>query len=365
MRRPVQILVAILFPLVLLAYPASILLPVEPAEIENVALERPEFSLTRLTSPSYVRELLSYTRSANPMRGALIQAAAGLDYRVFDDTPDPSRVLKGTDGWLYYRPTFETPCGRDIDATVENLVAFVHRISEDVPKVALTIAPSKLIIHPEHLTPEQLRLADCAHRAGLELRRLLNESPLSGYVDSWALFEELKASGTQPYFRTDTHFNFEGSIPWIASLVEELDGASTIWEPSDVRYLGRTKWLGNLMSFVGLNESEDVAHFVIDRELTRSNQELGRRIINYVHTGKVEMIGGTTLILGDSFLELPAPSLVQYFSDVTTMDWRDEEGVDYFLLNAREADVVIIEVSELDVWPRFETRDLLERYESK
>ena len=64
-------------------------------------------------------------------------------------------------------------------------------------------------------------------------------------------------------------------------------------------------------------------------------------------------------------MELPEPSLVQYFADVTTMYWRDEESIDYFLHHAAESQVIIIEVSELHVWERFADTRFLDAYDSQ
>lgn len=364
MKRSTKLLVSILFPLVLITPPASVLLPIEPVEIENRALQRPDITLRNLTNPSFIREVLSYARVANPMRTLLIRVGAGLDFWVFDDSPDPTRVLKGTDDWLYFRPTFEEPCTAPPVQVAANVAEFVRRLEQHVPTVVLTVAPSKFVIHPEHLTPEQLELAQCALIAGQEVRALLAASSINHYVDGWELFEQLKAEGTQPYFRTDTHFNFEGSIPWMRALVDEV---GDIWEPEAVQDLGQTMWLGNLMTFIGLDQAEEVRHVVVERNvtgITTEIEDIPRASHSRHSSDSVELVSGKTLILGDSFMQLPRASLIQYFADATVVDWRAEEGVDYFIRHAGSAGVIIIEISELDIWDRFGNRDLLESYES-
>lgn len=364
MKRTTKFLVTGLFFLVLVAPPASILLPIEPVEIENRPLERPDISLRNLTDPSFVREVLRYALDANPMRTLLIRVGAGLDFWVFDDTPDPRRVLRGTDDWLYFRPTLEDPCAAPPERVVANIVRFVNRLERDVPMVVLTVAPSKFTIHPEHLTLEQAELADCAATAVRELRAALAASPIDHYVDGWELFEQLKSEGTQPYFRTDTHFNFEGSIPWMRAVVEEAGG---VWDPASVHDQGDTMFLGNLMRYVGLEQPEQVRRIVVERGLDQEVTEISPHIRRYRHSSKSDqqLIEEEALVLGDSFLELPESSLVQFFADVTTTYWRDDEAVNYFLHQAAESQVVIIEVSELHIWERFADTRFLDAYDSQ
>ena len=69
------------------------------------------------------------------------------------------------------------------------------------------------------------------------------------------------------------------------------------------------------------------------------------------------------MVIADSFMELPEESLVQYFADITMVDWRAEEGVDYFLRQVAGSSVIIIEISELDIWRLFGDRSILEAYE--
>lgn len=360
MKRTTALVVAVFFPLALLAYPLSIVLPVERVEIENRALEPPDLNPESLLAIDTYRDALSYVRSASPLRTLLIRGAAGLDFRVFGDSPDPRRVLKGNDGWLYFSPTMSNPCAHPPEIVAANLIDFVMRLSEDVPIVVLTIAPSKFIVYPEYLTSEQARFASCGLEASGQLRAILEDAPIQHYVDGWALFESLKASGQQTYFATDTHFNFEGSIPWMEALIDEI---APIWNPDDVVRPGPTFWLGNLTRFIGLEEPEEVAHAVVQRAVTARVTEDANGVVRYEHRGDVPLIAGKTVLLGDSFIDLPEPSLVQYFADVTLMDWRDD-SLDVFVFEAKRSDVVVIEVSELDVWWRFATSRLLERYES-
>ena len=355
--------ITVLFPLAMIAAPASMLLPVEPVEIENRRLSPPEISVDRLTELAFYLETMNYVSTANPLRTILIRVGAGLDYWVFDDSPDPTRVLKGTGAWLYYRPTIEEACLFPPGVVGRNVFDFVTLLEEDVPTVVFTVAPSKFVIHPEHLNADQTRFAECARASGKQLREVLATASIEHYVDGWEIFEAQKADGVQPYFLTDTHFNFEGSIPWMKALIDEI---APVWDPDDVRDLGQTNWLGNLMRFIGLEEPENVTHLVVDRALEDELVESTPDVRHYRHTSMVTpLVRGSALVIGDSFMELPEPSLVQYFEEVTVVDWRDHEGVEYFMSHAKSSDVVIIEISELDIWRLFADRKHVDDYQSR
>ena len=362
MRVFAKRLVAVLFPLVLFLPALSILLPVGVTEIENRRLEPPEFTVDRLLDPSLYPEVLRYVRDANPVRTRLITLGAGLDFWVFDDSPDPLRVFKGREDWLFFRRTIDEGCSTEPEVVVKNLEAFVMRLEEDIGTVVLTIAPSKYAIHPEGLTADQFSLIECARANSERLRQLLADATFEHYVDGWALFERVKNSGLEPYFRTDTHFNFEASIPWMKALIDEI---APIWDPSAVQTLGTVDFQGNLMSFFGLTLPERVQGVVVDRGITPEVVTILPR--DTASTYRVPedvdaaLIEGSAVIIGDSFMILPRPSLVQYFREVTVFDWQ-KGAVEASLDAAPLADIVIIEVSEMDVWPLFADDSLLRTY---
>ena len=340
----------------------SILLPVSATEIENRRLQSPEVTAAGLLDPAFYEEAMVYIRDANPVRAALIRLGASIDLNLFDDSPDPSRVFKGLDDWLYFRSTVTEGCTTPPQVVASNVGRFIRRLEREAGTVVFTIAPSKFEIHPEHLNPSQFLLTECARENSEELQALLDALPLEHYVDGWDLFEAMKDGGVQPYFRTDTHFNYEGAIPWIEALVNEI---APIWDASAVEAQGTTDFQGNLMSFLGLTEPERVRHIVVDRmsPVEPVDIRLNGNLREYEFSDhNLEMIQGEAIILGDSFIDLPETSLVQFFEHATVLDWRDPGAVDYFLTNSRHADVVIVEVSAMDIWRLFADQTLLMRY---
>lgn len=357
-------LVILFFSISLVLPAASIFLPVTLVEIENRRLDTPEVSMARLLEPGFYLEVFRYIRDANPMRVWLIRAGTAVDFHVFDDSPNPREVFKGTDDWLYLRSDVDEACSGTPEAVVENLDAFVARLEQDVSSVVLTVAPSKFIIHPEHLTDHQADLTECARVAGERLRELLEGAEIGTYLDSWELFEREKAAGMQPYFRTDSHFNFEASIPWIEGLVDLIE--ADIWDPSAVEDLGETNWQGNLMVFIALRQPERAREMVVDRGFAREPVE-GETELDVKgyrsESQSVPLIRGETVVVKDSFMNLPESSLAQYLSDVTMIDWRSPEIFAEIEEWVPNADTVILEISEMGIWGLFGDARFFEAYE--
>lgn len=361
--RPITTrIVSAAFLLMLILPPLSILLPASATEIENRPIEFPEVTGDRLFDLGFYRQAFAYVRDANPVRTALIRAATSLDFSVFDDSPNPTRVFKGSDDWLFFRETVDQGCSAPPDVVAKNLQSFVARLAQDVETVVVTVPPSKYTIHPEQMTPAQFRLTECARNASDRLRAHLADWSFEHYVDSWTLFTQAKADGMQPYFRTDTHFTFEASIGWMKALIDEI---GPFWDESATRNEGPMDFDGNLMTFLALTMPERVDHHVVRREVTMDvDTSLPGRATRYRLSGgdDVALVPGRTIVIGDSFMVIPEPSLVQYFEDATVLDWRQPDAVDYFFAQAPSADTVIVEVSELDIWQLFGNEDLLDRY---
>jgi len=361
MNKVTTVFVTIVFWVAVLIPSASALLPVDPAEIENRRLVLPEISIQNLMSPTFYRDALIYVRDANPVRSWLIKTGSSLDLSVFHDSPQPQRVLLGEEDWLYGRKPIEGLCQGSPETAASNLISLAEELALGGTTVVFTVAPAKFVVHPEHLTEQQARLANCGLETSSRLRNMLTANAPSGYVDSWILFESVKREGTVPYFQTDSHFNHQGAMPWIEMLVSEI--APHIWDSDAVVDVGITSWVGNLMGILGLAIPEETRELLVDRGLPRTPaiQEHDRFSRSQTATEQfiapsgtqAPLISGKAVMLKDSFMDLPAPSLSQYFADLTIMDWRDPASIQFFFEQAHEADVVLIEISEESILSRF------------
>ena len=352
-------LLIVLFPISLLIPSASLLLPVTPSEIDNRRLVAPEFSFEVLFDPLFYKEWLAYVRDANPVRELLIKVGVGLDYHLLNESPNPGEVLLGDEGWLYRRRTFDNLCDQSVVNVVSQLEALVTEIESHGGLVVYTVVPHKFAITPEFLKSDQLVLASCGMEGDKRLRAELAATAHPGYVDSWVLFESLKENGTEPFFRTDTHFNYRGSIPWMQALLTKIEPG--LWDPDAVIDQGSVDFEGNLAKIIVPGVTEKTSKSIIDRGLNREPAEQLHDRISLTETATesyradavgVPLIEGETVMLRDSFMNLPAPSFAQYFRDISFMDWRSDDSVSYFLQRARHAEVTLIEIAAEAIFPR-------------
>lgn len=370
MRRITKRLVTVLFPLALVMPAASILIPVEPVEIENRRLEAPAVSPDRLLDPRFYREIGAYIRDANPVRTLMIRAGTGIDYHLFGDSPNPLATLVSDDGWLFRREYMEELCEGSPVTAVANLRALIGEIESTGATVVYTVAPAKFTVVPEYLSDDQARLAACGLESAQLLRTTLASEAEGGYVDGWALFSSMRALGIEPYFKTDTHFNYVGSVPWMQALITAI--RPEIWDPDAVRSEGVVKRIGNIATQIGLDVPEEVRRVIIDRGVPRTPVEQLHDRFSATRTATqryqapidldVPLIEGRAIMLADSFIDIPAPSFVQYFEDITIMDWRSQASINYFLELAHTADIVLIETSDHGSLGRFQSSDLLDTF---
>lgn len=356
---------------VALALPSvSTYLPLEKVEIENQRLVPPDVTPQSLVDPSFYLEALAYTRDASPVRARLIQASSHLDFTLFGDSPVPNDVLVGNDGWLYGTEAIEEVCEgtAPVTAAAENLIDTAHYLRSLGATVVVTVSPAKFAVHPEALTTSQLQYARCAFDNHSSIRHYLSTNPTEGVVDGWALFESLKETGEGPYFKTDTHFTYEASIPWMRAIVDEID--ATVWDDSAIHNEGEVLFIGNLMTLIGLGRPEVIDKVTIDRGVdTAPDEQMHERFSEaqtateiYRNSGSV--IEGQSVMLKDSFMDIPDSSIAQFFGDLTMTDWRSGQSVDYFVERAIAADVVIIETSEEALASRFGDRGLLQQLQA-
>ena len=369
MRHLTAKLWIVLFSFSLILPSLSTFLPIERIEIDNRRLVPPDLEWENMSDPTTILALLAYIRDASPVRAGLIKAAALIDYELFGDSPAPNAVLVGEDGWLFERETIEGLCAPgSVSPAAKNLIDTVRYLRENGIKAMFTVAPAKFSIHRDHLDPIQAELAACAISNDRDLRDYLLGAGADGYFDSWVLFEAIKAEGLDPYFKTDTHFNYLGSTRWIEMLVSTLDPG--IWEQNAVVDRGQIEFIGNLMTLIGLGQRELVSHLVIDRGLPRvaseqlhdrfSDEQTATEHFRAPEEVTLPLIDGRTLMLKDSFMDIPMPSMAQYFRDLTVTDWRSSDSIDFFVQNALSVDLIVIETSEDALINRFRDRSLLE-----
>ena len=71
--------------------------------------DAPELSMSSLLDTQMYQEITAYFVDHVPLRQAGIEVDAWIDFHILGDTPEPSRVAIGSDGWLFNPNTFMCP----------------------------------------------------------------------------------------------------------------------------------------------------------------------------------------------------------------------------------------------------------------
>ena len=360
MKHSTSVLISTLF----LAF---LSLPVLSAFVvpSSQTLENRELSpLPEIGEPiTMLRQTKAYLADHMSARTLAIRAAASIDLRVLGQSPNPSQVLIGSDGWYYLRDTFNDACDAAVSPqTIAGNLALFHDalgISVGTP-VILSVAPDKLTVETDRLGPLE-PLALCTLDKSDQLTQEIDAINSGHVLNLWTTF---RTHGSAVYFQRDSHFDTSGARLWIDSLVGILSPDTVLpWTTPE-----EDSFHGNLTTLTGLPEPE----------LTQSNQlslpsptrvsvKDEQLAPNDWATEVYEMptdtapLSMTAVVLKDSFMDVQEELFTSVFDRTTLTDFRDSSSVATFLVEAKTADVVIVLTAEHNVWKRFDSLDWAEQ----
>ena len=342
----------------------------------------PDLAVSRLLDTEMYQEATAFFVDRVPLRDLGVRVDAWIDFHVLGDTPNPASVAIGKDGWLFNPETYTAICTDDLpdpELIVANADLLMTVLAESGRDVAFTISPQKRTIHPEYLGD----LADdaaCAEAHTTALREALLADPPTGYVDTWGILLEASAEGEMVYFRDDTHWNYVGAARSAAAIVEQLwPGA---WSEDDVVFGDTQERSGNLALQMSLSVKEAFVPVVVEREGVTVLSSLKRvasqtpkaRIFRLEFTDGATAPGGSTLVLGDSFMEFTSEEhLAPYTESLIGLNWRTigrsgslknpggrpvPQAEEYLLAQLADAEAVIVQTVEWEVWQRLSSMRL-------
>lgn len=287
-------------------------------DVENRArAQLPELSASRLFDTEVMEDVDTFLAESLPFRERLLEFDARVDLAL-GDSPN-SRVVLGYDGWLFYRPALEQIC---IEGDMALLLADVFERSQRVfdavdRRLVVVAAPDKASIYPEFLSDEPT----CSLATAESVTQL--DSSL-GVVATWDALRSAKEEGLV-FFKKDTHWNSRGAAIAAEIVVDRIvPGGSARGE---MRELGQKIHEGDLTRFISLPSSETdvlyggaVAGVVHEmspgRVVGAGGIQLPIRETLYSTSGAPSVVGGSTLVMTDSFgVAIQAP-LYPFFDDV-------------------------------------------------
>ena len=321
--------------------------------------EMPGLSIEKLMDQTFFSDFERYFNDHFAYRVWLIRTKNWIDYHIFNTSPSP-KVYLGTNGWLYYRVTIRDylkfdDCRKGENTHMRDIARQIYSLEKLVEasgrKFVLIISPNKSTIYPEHVGITRPKSICRKSRYDLFLDSL-KEFPVKNFIRLDNLFFKIKKN-QQLYYRTDTHWNLNGSI--IASKVLLQHLAPLNWQKffPDIR-MGTYNYQGDLSKMMAVKLTEETAAIKkIDYHLKVKKTNLGRfksgdRFRFTVNTDSNRQLLPRTIIYRDSFTTRMLPFLQGSFKQLDVV-WSND--VTTFLTpepieELQSSGIVILEINE-------------------
>lgn len=286
------------------------------------------------------------------LRDALTSIYGFLMYYALRSAPRDS-VLIGEDGWLYYSGKASEYAMDDYrgliqlsDTYLQNAAGYLqtrkNRLTEQGIRYIFVLAPDKQSIYPEFV-PSRLNVVSTYRRIDQFLAYMRAHTDVE-FVDLRAPLLEAKASGTQVFFRTDTHWNTPGAYAAYQAITRALGlPASVGWRPVPILHTGD---LGKLM---GLPPTEMTVYYEKpDACAKEGSPELAVSLPYWIesHNFTCTAANGRALIFYDSFLDRMQVFLAENFGQTTFAKARYAPEIAEPLIGLVQPTVVIEEIVE-------------------
>ncbi|WP_395152182.1 hypothetical protein [Ilumatobacter sp.] len=326
---------------------------------------RPDISASNLLDTTVANQFDQYLDDSFPLRDEAVKLNSFVARWLGDSTTDEVRI--GRDGWLFLRSStsqlcLDPPVDQDLAAAIDR----VHNVFVHVDKqLVLAIAPDKASIFSDLYGSD--RELDCMLAAADRLRTLDTSVPL---VTAWEETRAAAALNEAAYRRLDTHWTSVGAAATARAIVDDI--APGLWQPEHIVEISQIDAAGDLSLLLGRQESEPEIISAADPApgtttttplmvVDRNGDTVEKRFSRSSRSTWSEAIGGTSLLLGDSFGFRLNLLVAPYFTEIDVVD-----GVSPHVLDVRPlvsaADLIIREQVQRDFAFDVLNRDLAAQF---
>jgi hypothetical protein len=332
-----------------------------PAIDNRPLTARPTMSATNLLDTTVASQFDQYLDDSFPLRDEAVKLNAFVARQLGDSTTDEVRI--GQDGWLFLRSSTSQPCldppdDQDLAAAIDRITnVFVHVDKQ----LVLAVAPDKASIFSDLYNND--RELDCMLAAADRLQTLDTVVPL---VTAWEQTRAAAALNEAAYRRLDTHWTSVGAAATARAIVDDL--APGLWQPEHIVEISRIEAAGDLSLVLGREESEPEIISAADPApgttaitpllvVDPNGDTVEKRFSRSYRSTWPKAIGGTSLLLGDSFGFRLNLLVAPYFAHIDTVDGVSPRGLDVRPL-VNGADLIIREQVQRDFVFDVVNRDL-------
>jgi len=304
-----------------------------------------------------------YTAAGGPVGVGQAPTLAG--GRAGPGAADPgSLVVPGHAGWLFIADEFVAGCrpGFTVAQVTDGLRRLDVLMRASGRTLVATIAPDKDTVDPSFVDPHAFADTRCA-QAGKQARwQALGALGGADFVDLLGALQASEGPAGQPAFLpTDSHWTDRSAATvFLPGMLNALD--PRLYRSARVAPTGPEPYTGDLSILGGSPQRAVDEHWSVTRPgvhsgaLTTTSPFPDFPITHVTSTaGPGEpLVGGHTLVYGDSFTERALDKLTPFFADLTRVPeisrgaatGRRAQAIATLLDQVRGADVVVVEQSE-------------------
>jgi alginate O-acetyltransferase complex protein AlgJ len=276
-----------------------------------------------------------------------------------------NQIIPGRDGWLFLGDEFTAACHPEL--TITQVISGLRRLDQIITasgrKLVILIPPDKDTVDGRFL-PAVVPDGPCAMREKALLWRALGSLKLPGYVDMLPLLQaEERATHRPAYLPIDSHWTDRSAAKVFLPAI--LNGLSPrLYRSARVVSIGKQPYVGDLSVLAGSPKTDTDTMYSVTRpgivpgKSTVTDPFANFPISHYLNysSGRAPLVGGRTLMYGDSFTERSLGIIAPFFADFTRIpelsraaaEGPSARAVALSLLTKQiqAADVVVIEQTE-------------------
>lgn len=339
---------------------------VEPSRVDNREFTPvPEMSVSNLRDASYFGALDDAYRERLPLRDRMIELDARLSLDIFKESPT-DRVVLGLDGYLFSSESLSQRCPQmgNVSAAERELTLSAQMLAAAGKSVFFVIAPDKASIYPEQLSEP----APCVEASSVFWSEVRSPNLITG----WDVLTAAKPQGSL-YYKLDTHWTLQGASVMAMEIIGNIDG--DVAATGSIMEAGPYRDSGDLTRLMGVETVEETAAYQVVRAppvtvsdaanrqaLDDSGNVVSGVLIRTHQSAGGPMVGGTTVVLHDSFGNALRMRLAPFFAESTWLT----RSTDPSQLPAREwlgdADTIILETVQRHAYSNWVRSKLSEKF---
>lgn len=333
-------------------------------DIENkTSTELSPPSVAGIVDASWFSNLSDVLTERFPARAPAVKLGALIDLRLFVDSPS-DKVVLGRGGWLFYAPSLDQPCPSDalIAKFKEQLTELDEIFAAAGKRIVVGVAPDKASIYADRVKGD----TGCVR----DVRLALDNIDRAGFETVWD--DLLAMSRDHVTFRTyDSHWNTLGASTLSAGIINAISPG--LWDPEAVQKIDEVDREGDLSRLIGLPLTEKVTVYRAIRDGVEvkgperipfvdglGDEVPGLQDVAYSSSGG-DLIGGSTLVLHDSFGEVLKHTMAPYFASIDFVQTVDPER-GYLRSLVENADIVVYASVQRHALSRIARSNLPERF---